>query len=289
MRIDVPLIKFPTLPPSVQGEQDIILNDLRLGTSPTPSAPALTNPADQLIEQPNPSPSADEVIATTTPIAPTPEIVQLTVVGLYETGSPLTDGFFYSNPATARKLAQISDTVASSFIARVDNVEYVETAAEMIRTSLADAEIPVSVSIAKDALGDLNEMLDIFDTFLLAIAVVASVAGGMSIFIIMLMNVNERLKEFGIFKAAGWSNWNIISSVVVEAVTVSLLGSGAGFVAGYSATRLIDMYIGQDIAVITPQLIIGVLSFGIIMGVVGGLYPASNAARVSPMETIRGD
>ncbi len=167
----------------------------------------------------------------------------------------------------------------------MDNVEGVAAA---IEEKYEEGTVPVSTMMAKDILGEINDAMDVFQSFLWVIAVVAAVAGGISIFIVMLMSVIERRQEFGILKASGWSNRNIISSVVVQSITIALLGALLGFAIGsLIANYGISSYIGVDIAIITTKLLGEIVGFGIIMGVLGGLYPALQAARVSPIETLR--
>ena len=103
----------------------------------------------------------------------------------------------------------------------------------------------------------------------------------------MLLSVIERTKEFGIVKASGWSNRNIITSVVVQSITISILGAAIGLAIGYLGGQGIDAYIAMDVAAVTWRLILFIAVFGIIAGVVGGLYPALRAARVSPIESMR--
>jgi putative ABC transport system permease protein len=103
----------------------------------------------------------------------------------------------------------------------------------------------------------------------------------------MLISVIERTKEFGILKAAGWSNSNIVGSVIVQSLSVALLGAAAGLLLGYAAGKGIDEYLNFNIATITWSLVLTIAGFGLAMGVFGGLYPALRAARVSPIESMR--
>jgi putative ABC transport system permease protein len=150
-----------------------------------------------------------------------------------------------------------------------------------------DSAVPVAATVATEMVQSFQEMLGTIDSFLLIVSLVAAIAGGISIFIVMLISVIERTKEFGIIKASGWSNRNIITSVVVQSLTISILGAAIGLAVGYLGGQGIDAYIAMEIAVVTWKLILFISVFGIIAGVIGGLYPALRAARVSPIESMR--
>jgi putative ABC transport system permease protein len=214
--------------------------------------------------------------------------ITLSVVGIFETGNSLYDGVIYTDIDTARKLMPTLAADEVNYIhVEATDIEYVQGVAEAIETCFADSEVPVTAKVATDMMESFTGMLDTFSSFLWIVSLVAAIAGGFSIFIVMLISVMERTKEFGILKASGWSNFNIIGSVVVQSITVGLLGASVGLLAGYGALQAINAYLSVDIGIMTWRLASIVLSFGIIMGVIGGLYPAVRAARVSPIESLR--
>ena len=212
----------------------------------------------------------------------------VTVVGIFETGNTVYDFSLYTDLGTAHTLMPIIATDEVNFIsveaAELDYVTYVsDTIVEMFQ----DRAVPVSATVATELLEGFQEMMGTMDSFLWIVSLVAAIAGGISIFIVMLLSVIERTKEFGIVKASGWSNRNIITSVVVQSITISMLGAAIGLAIGYLGGQGIDAYIAMDVAAITWRLILFIAVFGIIAGVVGGLYPALRAARVSPIESMR--
>lgn len=209
----------------------------------------------------------------------------LTVVGIFETGSNIYDMYPYTDIDTAREITGVPSGDVNFISVEADSVENVEALKEDIEAIFEGR--PVRTFAAMDLVSSFKEMLGTFSSFLWIVSLVAAIAGGVSIFIVMLISVIERTKEFGILKASGWSNRNIISSVVVQSLIVALLGASVGLGTGYAAGLGIDAYLNFDIALITWTLILTIVGFGLAMGVIGGLYPALRAARVSPIESLR--
>jgi putative ABC transport system permease protein len=104
----------------------------------------------------------------------------------------------------------------------------------------------------------------------------------------MMLSVTERFREFGIFKASGWSSRDVIMAVLIESLTLSIFGADAGFALGALAVTLMRRFLGTDVVVITPVVIAEVAAFTLIVGVVGGIIPALRAAKGRPVEMLRG-
>jgi len=214
--------------------------------------------------------------------------IELTLVGIFETGNIIDDSGIFGSINLARELSNIPENKVSTIIVSANSVDNVEALSSLIEEEFKDSEPGIKLLISKDFLGEATETLDIFNNFLLAISLVAALAGGVSILIIMLISVIERMKEFGILKAVGWKGSNIIFSILIESLILSIIGAGLGLLFGYGGINLARYYIFEDIGVITWQLFLGVIFFGIFIGVIGGIYPAWRASRVAPMEILRG-
>ena len=123
--------------------------------------------------------------------------------------------------------------------------------------------------------------------FQLLLGVVAGISlliGGIGVMNIMLVTVTERTREIGIRKALGAQRSDILSQFMVEAMLLAGLGGILGVAIGVGAGQ----YSGGGLnPVISPSAV--VLSFGvsILIGVFFGIYPASRAAALTPIEALR--
>jgi len=132
-----------------------------------------------------------------------------------------------------------------------------------------------------DVSGDLNLAL----TVMTSIGVIVAV---LSIVNTMLMSVTERMIEFGILKANGWSRRDVVRLITCESAILGVSGGLLGCVVGWSATELMNWYWPTRLFLYaSPQLLAFAIVFSTLLGVVGGLYPALWAMRMMPMDAIR--
>ena len=140
------------------------------------------------------------------------------------------------------------------------------------------------------ALKTLEKITDIIRYFLLAVASVSLLVGGIGIMNIMLISVNQRIKEVGLRKSIGANNKDILTQFLVEAIFVSLVGGLVGILLGFIISFLIFIiinYLGYDWEFLVSifSIIIAVV-ISVTVGIIFGIYPARKASQISPMEAL---
>jgi len=118
------------------------------------------------------------------------------------------------------------------------------------------------------------------------IASISLVVGGIGIMNIMLVSVRERTREIGIRKAVGARGRDILAQFLVEALTLSLLGGLIGIAVGLAASAVIGQLAGWGFAFNPATVAVAVL-FSLAVGVVFGVWPARQAARLDPISALR--
>jgi len=119
-----------------------------------------------------------------------------------------------------------------------------------------------------------------------AVVCIGIVVGGIVIMNIMLMSVNERTREIGLRKSLGARQRDIRRQFLVEAVALAILGGIIGTLAGAGLAFLISV-VSPLPARVTPWSIAVALALGAGTGIVFGVYPATRAARLDPIEALR--
>jgi len=126
-------------------------------------------------------------------------------------------------------------------------------------------------------------------TVLLAgIAAISLLVGGIGVMNIMLVSVTERIREIGLRKALGATPRVIRRQFLVEASTLGLAGGVLGIALGMIGAQVLPRFIDQPVT-IPPVVGIGALGIALVIGIVAGVYPASRAARLAPIDALRSE
>jgi putative ABC transport system permease protein len=133
----------------------------------------------------------------------------------------------------------------------------------------------------------VQETTETFTVLLGSIAAISLLVGGIGVMNIMLVSVTERTREIGIRKAVGAKRRDIMTQFLVEAIVLTLLGGLVGVLAGYGGAQVVAPLMGSTRALVTPDSVIMALSVSIAVGLFFGLYPASRAAALHPIDALR--
>ena len=175
----------------------------------------------------------------------------------------------------------------------------VRDAASMQSTRDAIAELlRVRHGIAAGATDDFSifdqaQLLSVTDaisgtlTLLLGgIASIALMVGGIGIMNIMLVSVRERTREIGIRKALGARGADILRQFLIEALTLSLIGGFVGVLVGLAVSAVIGRIAGWGF-IFDPSTVAIATVFSVAVGIVFGVWPARQAARLDPVAALR--
>jgi putative ABC transport system permease protein len=156
----------------------------------------------------------------------------------------------------------------------------------------AGCKIPVPSTVEVRSPEDWAEQFDTFsgdlDLFLTMISAVGFLIAVLSILNTMLMSVMERIGEFGILRAMGWTRREVMQLVMSESAVIGLVGGIVGVILGTAASGVANQ-VWPDRLSLHVSLGLALFAFlmSTLLGVAGGLYPAWKAAKLSPMDAIR--
>ncbi len=132
----------------------------------------------------------------------------------------------------------------------------------------------------------VEEMEGTFNLFLILVAGIALVVGGVVVANIMLLSVSERRKEIGLRRAVGAKSRHIQGQFLFESVAVTLLGGIAGLLLGVVGNLILERLTGTPVLLTWQVMAIGLL-FSTVVGLAAGLHPARKAAAMTPVNALR--
>jgi putative ABC transport system permease protein len=208
------------------------------------------------------------------------------IIGLYHTGSMLLDVVIVMDINSARELLGVSkDTVSSFYVEATDPAKIDLMASEIERRITAPRIDARSMS---EFTANFANIMGQLDTFLFLTVSLALVVGVVGIVNTMLMSTTERFTEFGVLRTNGWSKMNVLTLVTAESAYLGFLAGAIGCVLAVAGTLVANQFIGGGLQLtVTPKLVAMGLGLSVVMGMLGGLYPAWRAAGLVPMEAIR--
>jgi putative ABC transport system permease protein len=123
-------------------------------------------------------------------------------------------------------------------------------------------------------------------SLLSAVAIISLVVGGIGIMNIMLVSVTERTREIGIRKAIGATPRDILLQFLIESAIISLIGGLIGIGLGVGGAILLASVGGWN-TIVSSAAVIAALVVSVGVGLFFGIYPATKAAALHPIEALR--
>lgn len=133
----------------------------------------------------------------------------------------------------------------------------------------------------------LNQILSVATGALGVVAAISLVVASMSVMTAMLVSVSERKREIGIKKSLGAKNSRIVAEFLAESVIISVSGSIVGIVCAIGVTAVMCLALGE-VPVFEWDKALLSLSVALLIGMLSGGYPALKAARMKPVDALKG-
>jgi putative ABC transport system permease protein len=139
----------------------------------------------------------------------------------------------------------------------------------------------------EDILSIFGQITGVLTIFLGAIAAISLLVGGIGIMNIMLVSVTERTREIGLRKAVGAKRRDILWQFLIEAMVLSLAGGIVGLLIGAMGSQLVGRLEPSLKPVVSVSTVLLATGFSAAVGLFFGIYPASRAASLNPIDALR--
>lgn len=220
---------------------------------------------------------------------------QYEVVGIYRTGVIFEEGGAVVSLEDARALTALRVTGFSVRVDRADpeSTAEVEAVKEQIE-ALRDPEDPSVRLTAQPPEAFVSSLshLKLVRAVAWLVSAVGLLIGVIGMLNTMVMSVIERTHEIGILRAVGWSPRRVVGMVLGESILLGMAAALVGTVGAVAASYLLTLFPQVNGFIeggVAPVVIAQGLALTVLIGLVGGAYPAVRAARLLPTEAIRHD
>ena len=154
----------------------------------------------------------------------------------------------------------------------------------------------VSVISATAVQSLLTTIFSTISLFLGGIAAISLLVAGIGIMNIMIVSLIERTREIGILKALGMKSRTVLYIFLTESIIIGLIGAVIGVISGWALANVVSLFLGRGgiigsaltiTPILTPEVMLGGLGFGVGISVIFALYPAWRASKLKPVEALR--
>ncbi|MBZ5736733.1 ABC transporter permease [Nocardioides mangrovi] len=224
---------------------------------------------------------------------------QLTVIGVLDSSGASSTGTSEDDQAvvpisTAKSLTGSTDNAVSTIYVEATSADTLSAAYQEVQSLLltrhgvAASDADFSISTQDSLVETANSTNETLTVLLTGVAAISLLVGGVGVMNIMLVSVTERIREIGLRKALGATPSVIGRQFLVEASMLGLAGGIAGVLIGVVGSWVLPSIIDQPVT-LSAFATGAALATSLALGVGFGVYPASRAARLTPIDALRSE
>jgi putative ABC transport system permease protein len=210
---------------------------------------------------------------------------EFNITGVFETGA-----LFLNNGAalSLKKLQEMENQegyVTMVYVEREEGAN-IDELCQRIEENFSDLITIKSVS----ELGKVDKGLEVMDAVNWAVSFLAILIGGIGVTNTMIMSIYERTREIGVLRAVGWKRKRILSMVLGESILLCLFSVPIGSLLGICGVKILllqPVIKGLLEPIYTMDTFARAFIVASAVGLIGGLYPAYRASKLSPGEALR--
>lgn len=245
--------------------------------------------------------TASELFERVSPVGQTVSIdgTPMTVVGVLSSSGASSSGTSEDDVAvtpisTAKRLTGTASASVSTIYVEAVSADLLSAAYQEVNALLVTLhgvgadEADFSISTQASLVETANSTNETMTVLLAGIAAISLLVGGIGVMNIMLVSVAERIREIGLRKALGATPGVIRRQFLVEASLLGLTGGVVGALVGVVGSQVLPGLIDQPVS-ISPLATLGAIGTALALGIGFGVYPASRAARLTPIDALRSE
>lgn len=220
-----------------------------------------------------------------------------TIIGIRKDNASLLGGMMAGNSISAEcPLSSLSENYGfyvtiSDLLIISDGAEFATDVAEKTVRLMENrhgvrGKNVILVENFNDYMSQINDILNYITVFVVFVAAISLLVGGIGVMNIMLVSVTERTREIGIRKALGARTGSVLLQFLAESALISLMGGVIGIVIGVLGAEGVCSLAGFT-ASVSVSTVLGASAFSSAVGIFFGIYPARKAAGLSPIDALR--